>query len=351
MWYAADQNVTITAGKVSAIQEITGRSFAQLLNPNDITPWGKVSVTTPDASTIKDTLDASIVGHCIVGTLFGLLINVPCVVTFECLAGTLGFTNVGFSGGQPYGCDIANGTTLLAGGSSVLLGDGWRRFTLPISNPASNTFLICINNAYTNALNYRGDGTGTIQVRNSQISQKGQLIQNTSANRGPLKTDARYGGRTVLDMTGSVYMTGNPPGRDQPYTYYLVGNVLDTTTLHCLLGSTSGVVSFRQLSANGGVSLSAGTALTAAGNASTPGIYVASTNGASSAVYLRSLAAGASGNAGAGALKTGALYLGSSATPDSYNGDTWAELIGCRSANINPSIMRYLSRKYALPLS
>ena len=352
MWYAADTNATISGGKVVALGEITGRNFAQIKDPNNISTasWNAAGISSRTTDTITDSLGASPILHYLNQGLVGSLANVPLTTIFEVKAGTLGYINVGYSGGPAYGCDIANGVSLAPSYTYADIGGGWKRFSIT-SNPFAGVLLIVINNAYTNTLAYQGTGTGTVSIRNIQVFQQGQLIQGTDGNRGSLKTDARYGGRTVLDMTGSVYMVGNPPGRNQPYAYYFVGNVLDATTLHYALGSTGGVVSFTQLSANGGVSLSAGTALTAAGNASTPGIYVASTNGASSAVYLRSLAAGASGNAGAGALNTGSIYLGSSATPNGYNGDSWAELIGCRSATINPRIMQYLARKYSLSLT
>lgn len=358
MWYAADTGANVVGGKVAALQEITGRNFAALANASNIAAatWLPLNVSSRTAFSFTDSTDGAPSVHCVSSASTpGVILGTPCTLDIE-LSAT--------SANQWYRIDLpptrayfncysgAIGTVTGGGTTTIQASDnGFFRCRITTVLDTLTGFIQLNTTSGDGGVVYTGSSSRSLTFRSMSVTQQGQLIQTTGGNRGTLKTDARYGGRTVLDMTGNIYMTGNPPGRDQPYTYYIVGNVLDTTTLHYLFGSTGGAVSLAQLSANGGVSLSAGTALTAPGNASTPGIYVATTNGVSSAVNVRSLTATASGNAGAGALKTGALYLGSSATPSLYNGDAWGQLIGCRSATVNPRIVQYLARYYGFTLS
>lgn len=183
--------------------------------------------------------------------------------------------------------------------------------------------------------------------------------QSSAPNRfGHSASDAAYGGRAVLLGTGPGYLDADAAWSiAQPVTVYLVGesgtNADWKTFIDDKIGDPRVVVRADPTEQG---SIYAGTAnVTGTTLANAPAIMCAVFNGASSALYIGSTTAAASGNPGSQGLSQ--PRVGLAAPGPSYSapaGWKMAELIfvsGADDATERAQMLRYLSGKFALSVT
>lgn len=201
--------------------------------------------------------------------------------------------------------------------------------------------------------------TGSVAAWLDRSSNARHFSQASAPNRfGYSASDPAYNGRGVLLGTGAGHLDADAAWSiAQPVTVYLVGESGTSgdwkTFIDDKVGATRLLV---RADPSEQSSIYAGSAnVTATALANTPSIFAAVFNGASSALYVRSTTAGATGNPGTQGL--GTPIIGRAAPGPSYYLPTdgkIAEIVivsGADDATERAQMMRYLSSKFALSVT
>ena len=200
---------------------------------------------------------------------------------------------------------------------------------------------------------------GTASAWIDQSFKGNNAIQGTTASQ-PAYTasNGNFNNRSTLAFTYSpanTYLTISALTIPQPYTIIMVANNSDTTGVAC--GNSAGTAGLIIQDSSGHVYMSAGTAL----NSSTPlaqgncagGIVIAVFNGASSAIYVNSHTAAATGNAGTNAISASNFTIGYASGSNSWPGYI-PEFMIFQGVPTSADIIRlltYLGGRYNIPWS
>jgi hypothetical protein len=182
------------------------------------------------------------------------------------------------------------------------------------------------------------------------------VLQNTAANQPPFAaSDAGFGGNAVVGALSDVdpdYLTSAAfTSIPQPYTFYAVLQLPDTVGTRDAFDLSSSFVLVRQNSTPQ-VLINAGLSVTASGSLTSPTILCAVFNGASSALYLNSTTAAATGNAGTNAFDL--LRIGINHAGGAPAGGKYAEIFLDATANdaaTRAKAMAYLSARHKITVT
>lgn len=209
LWLRADMGVTLVEPVVAA--------------PNDISSgsWSKANSSATNTYTLQDTNDGGAVYHYIEQTVTNLRASNEATITLEIKSGTKTQIQVNLSGSKFAIFDTSDGSVYSTNGtaSTTSLGGGWWSASLT-AVPVSGVIQLLIASGGTS--NYQGNGTGTILIRNVNVTQynvsswanqasgwASSVSQGTAANR-PLWQPAGFNNMPCLDFSETLdhYLTG-----------------------------------------------------------------------------------------------------------------------------------------------
>jgi hypothetical protein len=320
---------------------------ATVASPNDVSTanWtASPAGCGRTADTLTETTDASPVAHFLYQTVPGLVAGKAATISFELKAGTrvyaLLFDAPSAANWYCY-VDLSNGaigSTSNCTATGVDVGSGWYRFTVT-PTVAKVTATIGVSTSIgmggANGWVVQGNGTGTIQIRNVQITQRNvsiwadvvtgsrlSAVQAIAASQ-PLWTtsDVNFGGRPTVEFgPGNYSLAGALPfDIPQPTTYYtLVRTKAGSSTANVVSqqGETTFAVLAYWSTAGGRAYASAGTNINTndAMTGSTNYLLTTVFNGASSSLSFSDASAlhTGAGNAGTnGAFANNVFRIGS----------------------------------------
>jgi hypothetical protein len=337
---------------------------AAVASPNDVSTanWAQTNLSSRTTDTITDSNDGSSVQHYVLQSpVTGLVSGKPYIVSVEFHTGTKSLAWVSDNVNWSVIVDLSNGNvTYNPAGYSVTvtaLAGSWYRISITALLGTALKLGIA-GTATTDG--YQGNGTGTIQVRNVQVTQRNvsswadvvtssglAATQGTAANQPVLiSSDSGFFGHPTLAVVGTQYVNvAIAPA--QPYTCYHVAK--SDSAVNAQLIYEDKVNTTCQFSMGTGapythVYIYAGTAALAVTSTIVrdqnthvgAGIFA----GASSAVCWDSAAIAVSGNAGTIAvtnLRIGSTLVGRVAA--------FFVFLGAHDLVTRTRIMRWLGRK------
>jgi hypothetical protein len=341
---------------------------ASITSPNNLAGvgWSAQRLSSRTADTMTDDTATGIHNASVAPTNF--LWAHPFTLSFEAKAGSCGYlwvfdsnaylqTHLSLVGGSVIdqtGCTV----------TAVALSGGWSRYTVTptvYTGTGSIYFAMYVTNGVTT---YTGSGTGTIQLRNVNVTQKNaaawtdvlssnaiSLVQTSSAFR-PVLTDSdpSYGGKPSLNCAGSGFLSTTDLMVNQPDTIYHVAKAV--TAISELYDNTNGRQLFAQSWTGyphpycyaGNTALRAASLITPSYDAK---IVASVFNGANSALCYTGPAADVAAQAGSQNIGSGTFTIARSITDNNYwLGSIAALLIFSDAHDLanRTRVMRWLAR-------
>lgn len=209
LWLRADMGVTLVEPVVTS--------------PNDVSSgWSGANCSWPNTYTLKDTNDGGPAYHYMYQTVTNLRASNEATVTLEVKSGTKTQIQVDLSSAKFAIFDMSGGSVYSTNGTATItsIGGGWWRVSL---TAVPTTGIIQFSTVSSGTSYYQGDGTGTVLLRNINVTQynvsswanqasgwAGSVSQGTAANR-PLWQPAGFNNMPCLDFSEALdhYLTGS----------------------------------------------------------------------------------------------------------------------------------------------